>query len=88
MQKKNFNTSVTCLALAWCIKNRNVSTVLLGATKIEQIQENLKSLEVAKLITPKHLEEIEQILNNKPEQVPDVGRSIISKTNPMSNQKK
>jgi len=46
--KKNFNTSVSCLAIAWCVKNRNVSTVLLGATKEEQIQENLKSLEVAK----------------------------------------
>jgi len=81
--KKNFNTSVSCLAIAWCIKNRNVSTVLLGATKEEQIEENLKSLAVAKEISPKHMEEIEKILNNKPIQELDWGRFLVDRTNPL-----
>ncbi len=34
------------LALAWCLKNENVSTVILGASKLEQLEENLKALEV------------------------------------------
>jgi len=77
--KKNFDTSVSCLAIAWCLKNRNVSTVLLGATKEEQIQENLKSLEVAKKLTSKHMKEIEEILKNQPTLEQHWGRFLVDK---------
>jgi len=77
--KQNFDTSVSCLAIAWCCKNRNVSTVLLGATKEEQIEENLKSLEVAKKLTSKHMKEIDDILDNKPVQELDWGRLLVDK---------
>jgi aryl-alcohol dehydrogenase-like predicted oxidoreductase len=54
------------LGIAWCLKNPNVSTVILGASKVEQLTENLKSLEQAEKLTPQVLEDIELILDNKP----------------------
>ena len=38
------------LAIAWCLLNKNVSTVILGASKMEQLEENLKSTEVLPLL--------------------------------------
>ena len=55
------------LALAWCLKNPNVSTILLGATNSNQMIENLGSIEVAKKLTDRHLQEIDEILGNSPE---------------------
>ena len=54
------------LALAWCIKNPNVSTVLLGATKPSQLEENLASLLVAERLTDEHMKRVDSILGNKP----------------------
>jgi voltage-dependent potassium channel beta subunit len=54
------------LALCWCLKNKHVSTVILGASKIEQLEENLNSLKYLKSVDADLLEEIENILNNKP----------------------
>ncbi|KAJ3293845.1 hypothetical protein HDU79_011874 [Rhizoclosmatium sp. JEL0117] len=59
--------SLAQLALAWCIKNPNVSTVITGASKPSQVTENIKALEVVPKLTPEVLEEIEAILVNKPE---------------------
>jgi aryl-alcohol dehydrogenase-like predicted oxidoreductase len=42
---------MSSLAIAWCLLNKNVSTVILGASKLEQLQENLKSTEVLELLT-------------------------------------
>ena len=53
------------LALAWAAKNENVSTVILGATKVEQIHDNCKSLAILAKLTPQHMEEIDKILGNK-----------------------
>jgi len=64
---EKFNTSVAILALAWSIKNRNVSVCLLGATKPGQLEENMKSIEVASKLTKQHIEEIDAILENKPQ---------------------
>lgn len=64
--KKNLDCSVSQLALAWCVKNPNVSCVLLGATKVEQIEDNLKAIQVAEKLTEGHMQEIENILDNKP----------------------
>jgi voltage-dependent potassium channel beta subunit len=54
------------LSIAWCLKNPHVSTVMLGATRVEQLQENLKSVEAVALLTPEVLERIEDIVGNKP----------------------
>jgi len=68
-----FQCSVAQLALAWCIKNPNVSTVLLGATKSSQLEENFGALRIAKLLTEKHLNEIEVIIGSKPNQYQGYG---------------
>lgn len=55
------------LALAWTVKNPNVSTCITGASKTSQIQENLKALDVLPKLTDSVMEEIEKVLDNKPE---------------------
>ncbi len=54
------------LALAWCLKNPNVSTVITGASRPEQVVENMAALEVADKLTPEVMARIESILQNKP----------------------
>lgn len=54
------------LALAWLLKNPNVSTVITGASSAAQVHENMKSLDVVEKLTPEVLECIEEILENKP----------------------
>jgi aryl-alcohol dehydrogenase-like predicted oxidoreductase len=56
------------LALAWCLKNPNVSTVITGASRPEQVIENMKALEVTPKLDSGVLEKIEVILGNKPQQ--------------------
>jgi voltage-dependent potassium channel beta subunit len=68
------NYKVSQLALAWAAKNPNVSTVILGATKVDQLVENIKSLELLDKLTPEVLEEIEGVLDNKPKPVATFGR--------------
>ena len=63
---EKLGVSMATLAIAWTIKNPNVTTTILGATKKEQLIENLKALEVAELLTPDVMEKIEKILANKP----------------------
>ena len=64
--KEHFDCSVAQLALAWCVKNPNVSTVLLGATKTSQLEENVASLRVVPLLSQEHMTAIDAILGNKP----------------------
>ena len=59
-------TSLAKLAIAWTVKNPNVSTTILGASKKEQLIENLQALDVVKMLTPEIMDKIETILNNKP----------------------
>ncbi|KAF5637669.1 f-box-like domain protein, partial [Fusarium sp. NRRL 25303] len=66
------------LSLAWALKNPNVSTVILGATKVEQLEDNFKALEIYKKIDDKVLEEIEKILDNKPKPAPTYNRERAS----------
>ncbi len=54
------------LSIGWCLKNPNVSTVILGASKVAQLQENLTVLEVLPLITNEVMADIEKIMDNKP----------------------
>ena len=64
---KEMDTTLAKLAIAWCVKNPNVSTVILGASKPEQLVETLTSLEIVPLITPSVSERIDAILDNVPE---------------------
>lgn len=50
------------LSLAWCLKNPNVSTVILGASKTEQLKENLTALEVIHQLTDPVMEKINKIM--------------------------
>ena len=59
------------LALAWCLTNPNVSTVITGASKPYQVKENMQAMEYVDALTPEILEEIEAILANKPDGSPD-----------------
>lgn len=62
----DLDMTLPILGLAWCLKNPNVSTVLIGASKEYQLIENLKSLDAKEKLTTEVMEEIELILNNKP----------------------
>ena len=59
--------SVSQLAIAWCLANPNVSTVILGASKGSQLSENLGAIEVLDKLGSSELERIEGILGNKPD---------------------
>lgn len=59
--EKELSTKPALVALAWCLKNPNVSTVILGASKVEQLKENLKALDVIEKITPEIKVKIEEI---------------------------
>jgi voltage-dependent potassium channel beta subunit len=59
------------LALAWCLVNPNVSTVITGASNPDQVRENMKAADVVEHLTPEILERIEEIVANKPEPEPD-----------------
>ena len=54
------------LALAWCLKNPHISTVITGASKPEQVVENIAALEVVPQLTDEIMERIDEILDNKP----------------------
>ena len=54
------------LSIAWCIKNPHVTTAILGATKKQQLLDNLKSIEVVEKLTPDVMEKIEKIMQTKP----------------------
>jgi len=54
------------LALSWCLTNKNVSSVITGATSTNQVVENFKALQIYKNLTPTILEEIDGVLKNKP----------------------
>ncbi|MEI6523987.1 MAG: voltage-dependent potassium channel subunit beta [Bacteroidota bacterium] len=58
--------SLPQLAVAWCLKNKHVSTVMLGASKLEQLMETIKSNEYQQIITAEIENRLEEILQNKP----------------------
>ncbi len=55
-------------ALARCLLNPNVSTVILGASRAGQLEENLAALELLPKLTGDVVERIEEVLGNKPAQ--------------------
>lgn len=70
--EQKLNCKVATLAIAWTALNPNVSTCILGASSLEQLEENLKALDVLPKLTPDVVQEIEKILDNKP----DLGESV------------
>ncbi len=68
---QDIGLSLTQLSLSWCLLNPNVSTVILGASKTTQLEENLSSLECVDKITPEIIEKIEDIVQNCPVQEKD-----------------
>jgi voltage-dependent potassium channel beta subunit len=54
------------MAIAWCLKNPNVSSVITGASRVSQVHENLKAAEVAGKLTPEVLARIDAIMGNNP----------------------
>lgn len=58
------------LALAWCARNPHVSSVITGASRAEQVESNMKALEVLGRLTDEVMVEIDEILGNRPAPVP------------------
>ena len=58
--------SLAQLGLAWCLKNPRVSSVITGATSVEQVKENMKAIEVKGRLDAPVMNTIETILANKP----------------------
>jgi len=65
---KGLGTTLPKLGIAWCIKNSNVSTAILGASNPEQLKENLTAIDILPLLTLEVMERIDGILQNKPVQ--------------------
>ncbi|KAL1609157.1 hypothetical protein SLS59_001520 [Nothophoma quercina] len=63
---EKLGASTSQLALAWAAKNPHVSTVILGASKVQQVHDNCAALKLLPKLTPEIMEEIEGILGNKP----------------------
>lgn len=62
---EELNTTLPKMALAWCLKNPNVSTVITGASKVSQVEENFGALDVVSQLTDDVMEKIEAVLDNK-----------------------
>lgn len=61
-----FGTSLATLAIAWCIRNPNVTTAILGATKEAQLTENLKALDLLPRLTEEVMARIDEVMGTKP----------------------
>jgi len=60
----DLGATLSQLALAWCLVNKNVSTVITGATRVEQLNENMKALEVLPKLTPEVLSKVDAIVRS------------------------
>ncbi|MCQ3935820.1 MAG: aldo/keto reductase [Chloroflexi bacterium] len=68
---KELNATMSQLAIAWCLKNPFVSSVITGASRVSQVHENMKAGEVAEHITPEIMERIDAIFGVKREEEED-----------------
>jgi voltage-dependent potassium channel beta subunit len=62
----DLGVSLSRLSIAWVLKNPNVSTAILGASKTEQLEDNLKALDVVPMLTQEVMERIDAVMGNKP----------------------
>lgn len=63
---KDLGCTLSQMAIAWCLKNSNVSTVITGASRVEQVLENMKALDVVPHLNDEVMTRIESILDNNP----------------------
>jgi len=63
---KEIGTTLPEMGLAWCLKNKNVSTVITGASKPEQVKQNMKALNAVPKLTDDVMKKIEEIIQTKP----------------------
>lgn len=68
---KDLGATLSQLALAWCLKNPFVSTVITGASRVEQVHENMKAAEIAPKITQEIMEKIDVIFEIKKDEEED-----------------
>lgn len=64
---KDLGTSLATLSIAWCIKNPNVTSAILGATKEAQLLENLEALDVLPKLTTEVMDRIDTVMGTKPD---------------------
>ena len=64
---EGLGTSMSRLAIAWCLRNPRVSTVIMGASRVEQVHDNLRALDLLPQLTDDVMAAIEGVLGNKPE---------------------
>jgi voltage-dependent potassium channel beta subunit len=65
---KELDCTLSQLSIAWCLKNPYLSTVITGASRVSQLQENMKAGEIASKLTPEILERIDKIFEVKEEE--------------------
>jgi len=73
---ETIGTDAATLAIAWTLKNPNVSTCILGASRAEQVTRNLKALDLYKRLTDKDMNKLDEIFENKPEAPQSFGRYV------------
>lgn len=64
---EELGTTMATLALAWCLKNPHVSTVITGASRVSQVQDNMKAVDLVSQLTDDVVTKIEAVLGNKPQ---------------------
>lgn len=62
----DMGVSMAAFSIAWCIRNPNVSSAILGSTKVHQLEENLKALEVLPLLTDEIMNQVDAVVQTKP----------------------
>lgn len=67
---KELGVSLAQLAIRWCVANKNVSTVILGASKLSQLEENLKTIDAIPELSAEMMDKIDLALDNKPQHPP------------------
>ncbi len=65
---KKLGCSLSQLAIAWCLKNPFVSTVITGASRVSQVHENMKAAEYVDVLTLEVMERIDAIFGVKKEE--------------------
>lgn len=64
---EKLNISMANLAMSWVLKNERVSSAIAGASKPEQVFESVRALKIREKLTPEIMQEIDDVLGNKPE---------------------
>jgi len=64
---KELKCTISQLAIAWTLKNQDVSTTLIGTANLKQLEENVIALKLYKSLSPEILEKIEKVFNNRPQ---------------------